>query len=478
MTPRSEHYARVSAYFDEAAATDERWKRRNRGYYSIIERIFCSYIPRGARVLELGSGSGDLLAALRPSLGVGVDVSPKMVEHAAARHPGLRFFVGEAEAAPTDQKFDYVVLSDLVPYAWDIYAVCETIAGVSHARTRVLLHSYSELWRPVLWLAGLLRLKRRTPIQNWVSPQDVAAFLQLAGLEVVAVHRRVLLPKRIPFLSTFFNGYVASLPLISRLCLTYWITAKPRVRLDPLSVSVVVPCRNERGNVEEIFARVPEMGRGTELILVEGGSNDGTLEEIRRVAAASDRVTQVLVQQGQGKADAVRLGFEHATGELLMILDGDLTVPAEELTRFYDAIVSGYADLVNGSRLVYGMETGAMQALNQAGNRFFASAFSALLRQPVKDTLCGTKVLLRSDYETIAGRRHEVSEYDPFGDFDLLFGAARLGMKIGDLPVRYRARRYGSTNISRIYHGLMLMRMTLQGLQSLRVDPVRVRLRD
>jgi glycosyltransferase involved in cell wall biosynthesis len=243
----------------------------------------------------------------------------------------------------------------------------------------------------------------------------------------------------------------------------------PQRRRQPALVSVIVAARNEAGNIPAIFDRVPEMGRGTELIFVEGGSKDDTYGAIEREMAARGRpLTRLFRQPGKGKGDAVRMGFANAAGELLMILDADLTVPPEDLPRFYEAWLSGKGDFINGVRLVYPMEERAMRFFNLLGNKFFSMAFSFLLGQNLKDTLCGTKVLGREDYATIAANRAYFGDFDPFGDFDLIFGAARYNRKIVDLPIRYRERTYGETNIQRWRHGWLLLRMVALGLRRLK----------
>ena len=425
-------------------------------------------------MLEIGSGSGDLLAALQPASGMGVDVSPGMVDLARSRHPELGFVVDAGERFVRDEQFDYVILSDLVPFAFDLQALLRNVRVMTHDRSRVVIHSYSQLWRPVIRLAEVLRLKPKKPIRNWVTPNDIRNLLELADFEVVSQSRRILFPKRIPFLSTFLNGIVANVWPLSHLALTWWVIARPRPAhaREDLTVSVVVPCRNEAGMIAEIIDRTPELGAATEILFVEGGSQDGTREEIeRQIALHPDRDISLHVQTGVGKGDAVRLGFRKAKNELLMILDADLTAPPEDLNKFYLAVAEGHADLANGSRLVYDLEPGAMQFLNVLGNKFFSAVFSVLLQQPVKDTLCGTKVLLKSDYEAIARSRSYFGDFDPFGDFDLLLGAGRHGLKIADIPVRYQARTYGTTNISRFRHGLILIRMAAFGFWKLRVVP-------
>jgi len=347
----------------------------------------------------------------------------------------------------------------------------KTARAHSHRRTRVVINSYNPLWRPILGLGERLGLKPRKPIRNWVSPADVSNVLELAGFEVVASSTRILMPKYVPFLTWFLNGFVANLWLVNRLCVSYWIVARPAPDpLGELSVTVVCPCRNEAGHVRKIIERLPDMGTASELIFVEGGSTDDTRETIEReIANTPNRDISLLLQRGKGKGDAVRTGFAAAKHEILMILDGDLSVQPEDLPKFYDAIVSNRGEMINGSRLVYDMEAGSMRFLNMLGNKAFSRVFRAITGHHVKDTLCGTKVLHRDDYEAIAAERSFFGDFDPFGDFDLLFGASRLNLKIVDVPVRYGARTYGSTNISRFRHGMLLLRMTAFAFWKFRV---------
>ena len=265
-----------------------------------------------------------------------------------------------------------------------------------------------------------------------------------------------------PFLGSLLNRFLVRFWPFSHLALANFLVARPQpieVKEKP-SVSVIVPARNEAGNISTIFKRLPKMGRETELIFVEGHSQDDTFVVIEReIAAHSSTPSRVYRQTGIGKADAVRLGFEQAHGEILMILDADLTVPPEDLPRFYQALCNRTGEFINGVRLVYPMEQQAMRTLNLLGNKFFSIAFSWLLGQSIKDTLCGTKVLWKKDYELISSNRSYFGEFDPFGDYDLIFGAAKLNLKIVDLPIRYRERTYGSTNIHRWRHGWLLVKM-------------------
>ena len=452
---------------DAQAPESDRWRRKNRYYYEEVERIVRFHVPQGASVLEIGCGSGDLLAALAPSRGIGVDLSPKTVEIARSKHPGLTFLVGDAEDIPLSETFDYVLLSDLIGYLDDVQRAFGQLDRVCHPRTRVIITYFNYLWEPVLRAGERLGMKRSQPDQNWLSLADLQNLLSLAGFQTISMGYKVLLPVRVPLLSSLCNRALANLPLLRKLCLVETIIARPApvpVPEETLSVSVVVPARNERGNVENAVRRIPPMGRHTEIIFVEGNSRDGTAEEIERVITAfPDRDVKIVRQErGIGKGDAVRKGFAAATGDVLMILDADLTVPPEELPTFLKALCSGRGEFVHGSRLVYPMEKQAMRFLNTLGNKFFSLAFTWLLDQRFKDTLCGTKVLYRRDYERIAAGRSY------FGDFDLIFGATKLDLKILEIPIRYRERTYGTTQISRFRHGWLLLRMCLFALRRIK----------
>jgi glycosyltransferase involved in cell wall biosynthesis len=312
-----------------------------------------------------------------------------------------------------------------------------------------------------------LGLRERHPIRNWVAPRDLTNLAYLAGLEVVTERNELLLPVDAPALSRVVNGVVARLPGFRRLTASYWMMARlaPSTATEA-AVSVIVPCRNEAGSIEAIVERVPDMGTATELIFVEGHSSDDTRERIaREIERRPDRDMRLVVQSGKGKGNAVREGFAAAKHDVLMIFDADLTVAPEDLPKFYDAIVSGRGELINGTRLIYEMESGAMRFLNLIGNKFFASLLSFVLGQYVKDTLCGTKVLRRSVYERIDAKRDEFVEEDPYGDFDLLLGAGLLGLKIVNIPVRYGARSYGETNIQRFSGGTLLLRLAGAGFR-------------
>jgi len=454
---RGEHWNKV-------ALKMQTWHGWGGYYHNRLKEIYSTVIPADSNVLELGCGNGELLAALNPRIGVGVDFSAEMIALASERYPGLKFIQANAEEFTSEEKFDVVILSDILNEVWDVQKLFENVRELINQNGRLLINVHSRLWELPLTLAVKLRLAKPGLGENWLTVSDIDNLLNLAGFEPIKSSHEVLFPFGVPLLAPFLNKFLVRFWPFNHLGLTNFIVARPQnvahSQLIKPKVSVIVPARNEAGNIENILSRVPEMGGGTEIVFVEGNSTDNTWETILQgIKQHPEKKCQSLQQTGKGKGDADRLGFEKATGEILMILDADLTVPPEDLPRFYDALVSGKGDFINGVRLVYPMEEEAMRFFNLIGNKFFSLAFSWLLGQPVKDTLCGTKVLWKTDYERIANNRHVFGDFDPFGDFDLLFGAARFNFKIVDLPIRYRARTYGTTNIERWKHGWLLLRM-------------------
>jgi SAM-dependent methyltransferase len=441
-----------------------------RGYHRRVREVYRFLVPPGRRVLEVGCGRGDLLASLDPAGGVGVDFSGQMIEQARRRHPHLTFLQADAHRLPLGRPFDVVILSDLINDVWDVEETLAQARAALAPRGRLIVNFFSRLWQLPLALGRRLSLADRCLEQSWLTVDDVTNLLRLTDFEVVRHWTEVLCPLPVPLVAGLCNRFLARLWPFGLGCLANFLIARPVPRPQPEPrVSVVVPARNEAGNVAAIFARMPDLGRETELVFVEGHSTDDTRACIEAaIHAHPQRRCRLVSQPGKGKGDAVRAGFAAASGDVLMILDADLTVPPEDLPRFYRALVSGKGDFVNGVRLVYPMERRAMRLLNLAGNKFFSLAFSWLLGQPVKDTLCGTKVLWKRDYELIAANRAYFGEFDPFGDFDLLFGAAKQTLRIVDLPIRYRERTYGTTNIQRWRHGWLLLRMVVLAARRLK----------
>lgn len=441
------------------------WRRRNSYYYKWLDRIYKFVVRPNSRVLHIGCECGDLLAAVKPAYGVGIDDNPELIELAKKRFGHLNFYTMDPHNLEIEEKFDYVLICNSLGRWRDIQQVLERIRPLTNDNTRIVITYYNYLWEGILTLGSLLRIRRPYPYQNWLATDDIANLLKLSNFDVIRTTSYLMMPKRLPPFTILCNYFLSLLPFFRLFNLVYLVIARPAAapaKDEDLSVSVIVPCRNERGNIEEAVTRIPHMGRETEIIFVDGSSTDGTAEEIERQIEKNPQRKIRLIHQGDGvgKGDAVRKGFAAAEGDVLVIQDADLTAPPEDLPKFFAALRDSKGEFINGSRLVYPMEKEAMRFLNLLGNKFFGMLFSWLLGQRFKDTLCGTKMILKKDYELIEANRSYFGDFDPFGDFDLIFGAIKQNLKVVEVPVTYRARAYGQTNISRFRHGWLLIKMS------------------
>ena len=460
---------RFYQYFEDFAPKYVKYRKRFSYYWNDVVHYNNYYITDDQSVLEIGCGTGETLAKMNGKRKVGIDYSPAMIDIAKERYPEMEFKVMTAENLEFNEKFDVIVLPNVIGYFDNVIDVFNSLKSVCHDDTKLIISYYNYLWEPVLKMGEWLGFKKKSPEQNWLSHLDINNLLYHCEFEEFRTTRRMLLPVNIPLVSYFVNRFIAKLPIFNYFCLFNYINARKIKNLsaddvaDKFSTTVLIPARNESGNIENAILRLPKFGKHIEIMFVEGNSTDDTWEKIQEMQEKykDSHDIKIMQQKGKGKGDAVRCGYEVATGDILMILDADLTVRPEDLPKFYYALAAGKGDFINGSRLVYPMEKNAMRFLNTLGNKFFSMVFSWLLEQPIKDTLCGTKVMFRKDYIDLSNNRTYFGNFDPFGDYDLLFGAYKLNLKIIDLPIRYQERTYGDTNISRFRHGLLLLRMCL-----------------
>lgn len=474
-----ERRERTRSHLASIASRRESWIKRNRYYYELLNRLLQFLVEPNKKVLSVRCGTGNDLAAVRPGEGKGIDICAEMVEIAKQRNPTYKFAVAFPdkdefrELSEPGEKFDYVLFNDIGDTV-DVLQALRNLKPLCLRHTRLLVVTYNHLWEPLVRFAEWIGMKVPRAEQNWLSTADIRNAMKLTGFEALETHWIVLFPKYVPLVSTFLNRFCARLPFLKKLCMTQVVVARampPSVPKEELTVSVIVPCKNERGNVEEAVRRIPSLAGRTEIIFCDDQSTDGTADEVRRVQSCySERDIRLEYGPGVCKSRNVWTGFNAAKGDVLMILDADLTTIPEELPYFVDVIVSGQAEFVNGSRLVYPVPKGAMNGSNMLGNKFFSVAFTYLLGQRVKDTLCGTKVLWRSDWERIKPLLGSWGIEDRWGDYELLFGAAKLKLKILDLPVHYQERIYGSTKMTKVFrNGLIMLKMCWHGFLKLKL---------
>jgi SAM-dependent methyltransferase len=461
--PQALHEMREARRKLQVAAAERRhdWILSNRYFYDRLKRILQFIVEPGKRVLDVRCETGYLMASLNPSRGVGVEISDAMVACASRQYPELQFVRSDPEDLELGEKFDYIVFNHIFDTV-DILRAFEQIRRHCTENTRLIVINYNYLWQPILEWASNLGFRSRFVEPNWVSENDIRGFLRLAGFRPVRKHRLLLFPKWIPLLSGFLNDFLARLPGLQRLCLMHVMVARPipqPIHENDVSVSVIIPCRNEVGNVQLAVERIPSMGKHTEIIFCDDKSTDGTADEVRRMQMMyPDKDIRLLEGPGICKAENVWTGFHAAHGDALMILDADLTVMPEELPMFLRALVHSHGEFVNGSRLVYPMQQNAMKFANTVGNKCFSLLFSFLLDQRIKDTLCGTKVLWRKDWLRLERLLGRWGIKDHWGNYELLFGASKLHLEIAEVPVHYQERIHGVTKMTRVFsNGLRML---------------------
>ncbi len=455
----------IKEYFEKVAPVWEYWQRRNRYYHNAMANLVAGMIPPGAEVLELGTGTGDLLASLRPARGMGLNFTDALTECAREKHPEFEFATIEVDSVrmPHAMEPQYVVMNNMLDYVYDAWDMLESLRPTMSEQTLLIATTNNPVWAPILRLASKLGLRIPESTRNFITNKDICGVLHLQGFDVVEEGLILPVPVGVPLIGPLLNALLPELPVVRFTSSIQYLAARRREPRCALSVSVVVPCHNEAENIAECIRRVPDMGTGTEIVIVDDGSKDGTAERVKEVMAGDARVRLIVLEKNQGKATAVTAGFEASKGDVLMILDADMAVAPEELPKFLTPLQDGTADFVNGTRLVYPMQGKAMRVANFFGNKAFCYLASKVIRQRVSDTLCGTKAFLKRDYV-----RMPLGRKERWGDFDLLFGGARLRLRILEIPVHYTERRAGKSKMRVMVDGWYFLFACLSGWRMLR----------
>ncbi|MCR4336927.1 MAG: bifunctional class I SAM-dependent methyltransferase/glycosyltransferase family 2 protein [Candidatus Omnitrophica bacterium] len=454
----------VRAHFDSIAHDYDKWKKKNAYYYQNVKAFVTRNVRPGSRVLEVGCGTGEVLASIKPSYGVGIDISPEMIQRATEKFPQYKFFAGPVEEFSTEEKFDFIVMVDVVDHVYDVMDVFQSLLRLCHAETKIILTTINPWWDPILSFMEKFGAKMPEGPHNFLEIDDIKRIIELVNFSVNYSGYLLLFPKYIPILSYLANTIGVRLPGIRKLSSAQYMviqpTPSPSTNLG-LGCSVIIPCYNEEGNIEKGIRRIPSMGKHTEIIVVNDGSKDRTADVVKGLQKEFSNLRLIEYFPNHGKGYAVDQGFKAATQEVVMILDADLSVPPEELPRFFVPLNQARCQFVNGTRMVYPMEKQAMRTLNLFGNKIFGMIMGFITNQYLTDTLCGTKAFYKKDYQYIS------MGFDRWGDFDLLFGAAKLGNKILEIPVHYKSRTAGDSKMKTFQHALHLLGACIRGFKEL-----------
>jgi SAM-dependent methyltransferase len=447
----------VRDYFDRAAFS---YGKRQRKFYSFhrgIADFYASIIPEGMAVLEVGCATGGLLNLLKPREGVGIDISSAMIGLAKNKYPHLSFFCASLSDFASYGPFDYIVLSNLLDYSDDLMDLFRLLKPRLAPHTKIIITTVNPLWQPIIWFLERSGLKERDPLRNFITNRDVINILNILDYETIEYGYRLPVPFYIPFFSGLLNRLISRLPVLNNLCLLQYIVARDRQPYRCSSCSVIVPCFNEEKNIQACLNSLPEFGAETEIIVVDDGSTDATADRVREIASVMPSVRLISYAPNRGKGYALQVGFKECRGDVVIILDADMSVSPREAPRFFAPIAEGKAEFVNGTRMIYPIEKRAMSFLRFAGNKFFGIVMSILMGQRNTDVLCGTKSFLRRYLPYIRMGRCR------WGDFDLLLGAAKLKMKMVEMPVHYNARVAGKSKMRLLRDSLHFLKVCWRG---------------
>lgn len=445
----------IRKHFDAIAKDYDYYKKKNGYYHTQIKKFYKQIIPEGSSVLEVGCATGDLLDYLKPSYGLGIDISRNMIEEAKRKHPGLDLVHGEISSIFARSDFDFIILSNLLDYIDDIYTFFVSLKRWMGEYTKLIINHNNPLWAPLIRIGAKFWLRTADAKRNFVTLRDACNLLEVLDFDISEKGFRLILPIYIPVVSHLVNKLFPRLYGINNFSSLQYIICRKRQlasKKKQLSCTVVIPCHNEEQNLVECVRRVSSPGSFTEIIIVDDGSIDNTFQIAKQISEQDPRVRAIRLEKNLGKGNAVKVGFDNARGDVLIILDADMTVAPEDIPKFFNTIADGAAEFVNGTRMIYPMEKKAMKFLNFFGNKMFGVITSIILGQRNTDVLCGTKALLKRHYKYIK------IEDCKWGDFDLLYGAAKLKLKLVEMPVHYKKRVSGSSKMKAIKHGIGMIR--------------------
>jgi len=365
----------------------------------------------------------------------------------------------EAENLIIDKKYDVIILTDIVEVHPDIFNFFKLLSKFLNDNGKLVITSFNSKYKIIIKILERLKLKDKTLKYSYIHNDKINNIISGNGFDYINSFSKQILPFKLFGLGTLLNRILESLFFLFNLGIkTYSIYRLKGKEFQNYKKTIIIPAKNEEGNLENIIDRIPKVEK-YEIIIPCGISEDNTVNVAKMISDSEDyfQVTS-FIQSGKGKANAVWEAIQKSSGDVLAILDADISVDPETIPDFFEIIDSNNADFVNGTRLIYQMEKGAMRYINHLGNRLFQFFVGGIVSYPLTDSLCGTKVFKRELYDDLIWWQKKLKYSDPFGDFDLIFTAAFTGRKIIEYPIHYRSRTYGSTQISRFKDGFKLIK--------------------
>ena len=357
-----------------------------------------------------------------------------------------------------NKKYQRIILTDVVENYDDVFALLNIVSNLLTIDGKLIISSINTKYLILSRTLEFLKLKDSNENTSYIHVKKIRNITSGVGLEYQKFYTKQLFPFSFFYVGNVINKIMEIISFQLNLGIKTYIIFRPAIITNSKnSKSIIIPAKNEEGNLVELVSRIPKF-ENTEIIFSYGKSKDNTLKVMKQITQSNKLFKFKLVKQTKnGKANAVWEALNVVENDLIAILDADISVDPETLSDFFDIIEKNNADFVNGTRLIYDMEKNSMRFLNRIGNRFFQFFISKIIKEALTDSLCGTKVFKKSYLNDLYFWQNIFGKKDPFGDFDLIFAAAYSGQKIVEMPIVYRERKYGTTQIARFKDGFKLL---------------------
>lgn len=413
------------------------WKEKNWYYHNQLKQIFKDVIKENSKVLQIGYGLGDILAALYPKKGVSFDDDKDILAISRRRYPIFKFTDFNFNKNKVNDKFDYVIYPNSLEHFDDIQTVFENVYPALSRSSKVVVASVNPRWEQIFYILEKLKLKRPESSRNWLRIENIKNLLEVSGYKVIDSGFRIILPVSIPLISGIINKVIRNIKILSRFCVEQFVVAQKETFSinNNLSCSVVIPTYNQAELLEYCIESIPNVGKKMQIVVVDDASSDRTEQVMKSLSKKHHNIKYIRNERPQGEEKSLKIGIESVDLDIILTYDAKMSIPSSELVRFYNVLASKRADFVSGMRFIYPLEGQRLRQLTIIGNIIFSYLYSLFLNQRVFDPLCSIKGFYKKNYSKI-----KISNNNTL--LDLLIKAAENKAKILEIPVHYSLESY------------------------------------
>tara|TARA_B110000977_G_scaffold125183_1_gene160299 strand:+ start:1495 stop:2904 length:1410 start_codon:yes stop_codon:yes gene_type:complete len=368
--------------------------------------------------------------------------------------------------------FDHIVIADIEHQKFITKNLIDLNEKIDN-ECRVIVLSKSIFWSTLINFYK--KIKNIGPDKNNFLPySNLRKIFLNTNFEIVKNEKIIFFPFQFSLLTKFINQ-IFRFPVLNFFCMINLTVLKKvqkkNYQAEGKKISFIIPCKNEGGNIKFFYEKIINSTINAEFLFGNDNSSDNTLDEIKKLQQAIPN-KEIKIYDGPGvcKSENVYKGINLASGEIILIYDADLTVSFDDLVNSINLLLKTDADFINCTRMIMPQQKNAMKFLNFYGNLFFAFLFSILFKQKITDTLCGTKIFFKKDWEQIKKYNNTWGAKDLWGDFDLLLGAYKNNLKIVENPISYTDRKEDETKMTGIIkNSIRMLIITFVAYYKLRI---------